>query len=612
MTKLKELEKRLKNEPDNLGLRVMVAGALIEAGRRGDAAELYHSVAIAYRDQGRPQQAIVVCRSLLELAPDDVACQALLASLTAAPPEARAASRLTPPLLPPSDEAVEPDGPRRRSSLDGRESPTGSAAEWRGGSIDVTPLPAPLPYHLADPSSLSRPKLSRADLPPSLQREHAMLPDLEGIEGIANAARQISASLLAARPPDPSDADEADEVESHEETLDVDDVVDVTEADDGFDPQRRARIDPHAALEHLGTLRPTVPLGRPAAGARPPGSAGAAGTGETGDDELTLPPQLDAIPQPRGVDDEKTRPRERPPGMSPAVSERHERSRSKSTSTAALADPRWAAERSRSSRSSRPLAGEAAGLADRSGSLVELPEPVTEPRHLADLAPSTRSSRPLVSESRGLADRAALSVDPPDPVTEPRNLADRPRQRARPSDGSMEPRRHSAALPVGGPRPSTGGPEIPRRKPPSIAPATQATGPLASPLFAPVPPASRAAMLQRFRRRLAGIGTTVIRRGEAGHGLILVVRGRLDVHAEGADGARVSLDAIGPGDYVGEIGLVSRAPAAAYVVAAIDSELLVLAATEFYELAGELPALWTAVSEVAARRTRDHAQRLQG
>jgi hypothetical protein len=33
MTKLKELEKRLKDEPENLGLRVMVAGAMREAGR---------------------------------------------------------------------------------------------------------------------------------------------------------------------------------------------------------------------------------------------------------------------------------------------------------------------------------------------------------------------------------------------------------------------------------------------------------------------------------------------------------------------------------------------------------------------------------------------------
>src|SRR5215208_4544435 len=86
MTKLKELERRLRDEPENLGLRVVVAGALHEAGRQDEAIELYRSVAIAYRDQGRPQQAITVCRSILELAPDDAPCRELLAVLLASQP----------------------------------------------------------------------------------------------------------------------------------------------------------------------------------------------------------------------------------------------------------------------------------------------------------------------------------------------------------------------------------------------------------------------------------------------------------------------------------------------------------------------------------------------
>jgi len=57
-----------------------------------------------------------------------------------------------------------------------------------------------LPHHVAEPSgpALVRaelPQLSRADLPPALQEELAAWPE---IAGIANAARQISASLIAA------------------------------------------------------------------------------------------------------------------------------------------------------------------------------------------------------------------------------------------------------------------------------------------------------------------------------------------------------------------------------------------------------------------------------
>lgn len=136
MSKLKELEKRLRDEPENLGLRVMLAGALHDAGRLGDAVELYRSVAIAYREQGRLQQAMTVCRNVLEIAPDDASCQALLATML------------------------------------GR------------------PRPPPPPEVIPQP-----PSLLRSELPPSLSRELDAYPD---ISGIANAARQISEALIAA------------------------------------------------------------------------------------------------------------------------------------------------------------------------------------------------------------------------------------------------------------------------------------------------------------------------------------------------------------------------------------------------------------------------------
>ena len=92
--RLEELEHRLREEPDNLGLRVMVAGALREDGRRDDAIRLYRSVAVTYRDQGRPQQAIAVCRGVLEFAPDEPSFRELLAALTGQPAPAAAPASL--------------------------------------------------------------------------------------------------------------------------------------------------------------------------------------------------------------------------------------------------------------------------------------------------------------------------------------------------------------------------------------------------------------------------------------------------------------------------------------------------------------------------------------
>jgi hypothetical protein len=113
--KLDDLEQRLSSEPDNLALKVQYAGLLREAGRTSDAVELYRTVAIAYRAQGRTQQAIAVCRSILGIAPGDAACTTLLAEL---------------------EGSAAPRAPARPDSE----------------PLDQTPLPYPVPFHIAEPT----------------------------------------------------------------------------------------------------------------------------------------------------------------------------------------------------------------------------------------------------------------------------------------------------------------------------------------------------------------------------------------------------------------------------------------------------------------------------
>jgi len=433
MTKLKELEKRLKHEPDNLGLRVLVASALHDAGRRDDSIELYRSVAIAYRDQGRPQQAITVCRSVLAIAPGDERCKQLLAALLASPPIARASPQpIDPPPLPlpprPGRDTDGPDGVVGPAAVHGAQ---GSGAVEPGGEdgaelersfSDVTPLPAPLPYHIAHPTQ-SMPAIQPSDLSPSLQDELARNPQ---IAGIANAARQISASLIAASLAQDLDDDASGELETRRMSRISDDEL------------RNIAGSPRA-LRGVPTL--------------------------IDDDEPTLMPPSDPIPVGAGfIEDELTEPRE---------------------------------------------------------------------------------------------------------------------------------------LPL-------------RTRPPSIAPPTTATGPLSGAFFVPVPPRHRAAVLHRCRRRMAAAGIAVIRRGEIGHGLIILVHGLLELRAERAGGERVVLGAIAPGEYVGEVSLLSRAPAAAEVVAALDSEILVLGESDFHDVVGAYPALRNELKHVAERRTREHGLRLQG
>jgi hypothetical protein len=106
VTPLDDLRRRLAGDPNNLELRIALAGALLAAGRLPESIELYRSVAIAYRDQGLMPQAVAVCHAVLDIAPSDALSLGMLAAL----------------------------------------------GEQRSGVYDRTPLPAPLPYHVADPT----------------------------------------------------------------------------------------------------------------------------------------------------------------------------------------------------------------------------------------------------------------------------------------------------------------------------------------------------------------------------------------------------------------------------------------------------------------------------
>lgn len=189
--KLKELEKRLKHEPSNLGLRVQVAGMLREMGRSVEAVEHYRLVALAYRDQGRTQQAIMVCRNILEIAPEDAACQGLLAML-----QGRSSPSM--PSLPtpvPGELNQERVGNPRvvtTAPISVPSMPSISTSEplQRPSMSDETPLPKPIAYHEYDrtsqPSKVSGREIEEKTTKPT---------------GLATAARHISGLFSAGSSP---------------------------------------------------------------------------------------------------------------------------------------------------------------------------------------------------------------------------------------------------------------------------------------------------------------------------------------------------------------------------------------------------------------------------
>jgi CRP-like cAMP-binding protein len=124
-----------------------------------------------------------------------------------------------------------------------------------------------------------------------------------------------------------------------------------------------------------------------------------------------------------------------------------------------------------------------------------------------------------------------------------------------------------------------------------------------SELFRALGDADRDALLAKLSTELVGEGTTFIREGERNDHLWVVVSGRCEVRAAGEKVAE-----LGPGAAVGEISLVSGAPAVADVIAIEPAVLLRLAKKDFDAVAKKHPELLAEVEKlVVARETANRA-----
>jgi CRP/FNR family transcriptional regulator, cyclic AMP receptor protein len=95
-------------------------------------------------------------------------------------------------------------------------------------------------------------------------------------------------------------------------------------------------------------------------------------------------------------------------------------------------------------------------------------------------------------------------------------------------------------------------------------------------------------------------GTVLIREGEQGRELFVVVSGQLEVYRHGEVVAF-----IGPGEVAGEMALLSSKPRSATVTAATDSQLLKAGDRDFLDLLDRTPLLWLKIARALADRVQD-------
>jgi len=96
-------------------------------------------------------------------------------------------------------------------------------------------------------------------------------------------------------------------------------------------------------------------------------------------------------------------------------------------------------------------------------------------------------------------------------------------------------------------------------------------------------------------------GKVLIQEGERGREFFVIVGGEVEVRR---NGRRVAT--LGPGDFVGEMALLSKAPRNATVTALTALDALVITDRAFLQLLNKMPDLWQKVARALADRLGDN------
>jgi CRP-like cAMP-binding protein len=131
-----------------------------------------------------------------------------------------------------------------------------------------------------------------------------------------------------------------------------------------------------------------------------------------------------------------------------------------------------------------------------------------------------------------------------------------------------------------------------------------------SALFKPFTPQQRIDLVRRFTGHEVDEGADIIREGDPGQGLYLLLSGGVEV-LKGGDPFPTQIAELGPGECFGEISLVLEQPAMATVRATRRSTVLFLAREYFTRLTEALPEIRAYFEALSEERLRSNSLRLE-
>lgn len=124
----------------------------------------------------------------------------------------------------------------------------------------------------------------------------------------------------------------------------------------------------------------------------------------------------------------------------------------------------------------------------------------------------------------------------------------------------------------------------------------------------------------KYIKGLAGIATErsfkpgdyLMKQGESGIGLFILISGKVRIEKTDASGKSVEIAENGPGEIMGEMAVFDGAPRSASVVAAADTVCLVLASWEFNSFLKAHPEAALEILPILVRRFRETNDALTG
>ncbi len=132
-----------------------------------------------------------------------------------------------------------------------------------------------------------------------------------------------------------------------------------------------------------------------------------------------------------------------------------------------------------------------------------------------------------------------------------------------------------------------------------------------SPLFRPFSRTQRKELLQHFQAYVVEPDTVVVRQGEEGTGLYLVLGGEVDVIRDQDTPSRLQLATLGAPESFGEISLLTESATTASVIATRRTTLLFLARHYFLRLVSSVPEMKEYFSQLAENRLSSTAAALE-